>query len=824
MRSKGECLRVRRTALLTSTVSRALAAALLVTGGAGYAQADGAGDASAKSGDQINEIVVTAQFREQNLQQTPLAITAVSGEMMDARSQTSVADVATRAPGVTFAPAGGGLGGSEAVAVNIRGVGQQDFNLALEPGVALYIDDVYLGTAYGAMLDLIDVDRVEILRGPQGTLSGKNSLGGAIKLYSRLPDGNGGGYVQATYGAFNRAEVKAAAEFTLADDLLFARVGAAAQKQDGYVKRYDYECATGNPPATFLAPPPPDRFIPPSQVTGGTDSCLLGKEGGREVIALRGMLRLTPGVGISDTLIGDYYDNKADGAPTVLLEQGHDIPWFGNGGSLASDFTTPYGSYYNYSTYAGLTGTPYAYNVDPSQHVRQWGISNIFDADLSDAISFKSITSYRNLSFQSASDGDGSPLSILMNLWTVDYKQLTQELRLSGTVGDILDWTVGGYYFKSDAVQGGRISLDGVTHGGVPGIFGPGVDTFDFLFAEPIAVRNKSVFAHLEVHPVDRLTFTGGLRYTRDSKKFAYGRSRAPGYPGFASTDGAVLATDNLESEFSGNRFDWRVTAAYEVTDNVNIYGQIATGFKGGGVNPRPYTPAQAINGEFQPETVTSYEVGLKSDLFDRRMRLNIAAFYNKQNNIVQTLFNCPGIDPVAPFPCAAPANVGKATIKGGEIETEIHPIDGMTIDGSISYVDFQYDSLDPATGLSLTDKPPYTPKWKFAVGAQHEFEIGDAGSLTFRADYQHQSRQYSIAKNVATSEIPAYGLLNARVTYRDPAEVWEVSLEVTNITDKYYPLTIDDQTLRNQNQLYDLIAWSPGPPREWALTLKRKF
>ncbi|MCP5143899.1 MAG: TonB-dependent receptor [Gammaproteobacteria bacterium] len=788
------------------------------------AAASGA-QATGNSDSRIEEIVVTAQFRAQNLQRTPLAITAVSSEMMDARSQDNIGDVAARAPGVTFAPAGGGLGGSEAVAVNIRGVGQQDFNLALEPGVALYIDDVYYGTAYGSMLDLVDVNRVEILRGPQGTLAGKNSLRGAIKLYSQLPDGNGGGYVQATVGNFGRREVKAATEFTLVPDTLFVRLGGIAQQQDGYVTRYDYQCHTGNAPAAFvLGPQPADRFVPGSQVAGGNGGCVLGKEGGRDVLALRGLISFQPNERVSDTLILDYYDNDAEGVPTVLREQGATIPWFGNGGSVAANFVTPPGSYYNYSTYAGLTGTPWQYQNPAAQSVRQWGISNILDIELTDALSLKSISSVRDLTFQSVADGDASPLSILMNLWNVDYRQYTQELRLNGSFGSRLDWTVGGFYFRSSSTQGGRISLDGVPHGGVPGIFGPGVDTFDFLFAEPIEVRNKSVFAHIELHATDELTLTGGVRYTDDSKEFAYGRSLPPGYPGFPSTDGSVLATDNLNSSFQGDRWDWRFTASYQFTDNVNVYGQVSTGFKGGGVNPRPYTAAQALNGEFTPETVTSYELGLKSDLFDRRMRLNAAAYFNRQKNIVQTLFNCPGIDPVAPFPCAAPANVGSADIKGGEIEVELHPVDGMLIDGSLSYVDFQYQDIDPATFLRLSDKPPYTPEWKLALGAQYEFELAGMGTLTPRVDYQYQSHQYSIAKNEQTSKIPAYGLLNFRLTYRDPTDLWEAALSVTNVTDKYYPLTINDQTLANQNQLYDFLTWSPAPPRQWAITIKRIF
>ena len=173
-----------------------------------------------------DDIVVTAQFRAQKLQDAPLAITALTGEMLEARGQTSIADVGDQAPNVTLRQAPATYG--PAVVAYIRGVGQRDTSFALEPGVGLYIDDVYLPTLHGSLLDLIDLDRVEILRGPQGTLAGQNSIGGAIKLYSKKPDGNGGGYVQATYGSYNRVELRGAANFTVVPDQLFARISGTA--------------------------------------------------------------------------------------------------------------------------------------------------------------------------------------------------------------------------------------------------------------------------------------------------------------------------------------------------------------------------------------------------------------------------------------------------------------------------------------------------------------------------------------------------------------------------------------------------------------------
>jgi iron complex outermembrane receptor protein len=224
-----------------------------------------------------NEIVVTAQFREQNLQDTPIAITAVDAETLEARGQTTVTDLADYAPNVALEPASGIQGNS--IAAFIRGVGQSDASFALEPGVGIYIDDIYYGTTFGAVMDLTDLERVEVLRGPQGTLAGKNSVGGAIKLYTKEPDGAGDGFVEATYGSFDRLDLRASAGFALTDEL-FARVSGVSKTSDGYMKRLDYGCVH------------PDSGIP---MTGaGDDDCELGTEGGRDLQAVRLALRYAP--------------------------------------------------------------------------------------------------------------------------------------------------------------------------------------------------------------------------------------------------------------------------------------------------------------------------------------------------------------------------------------------------------------------------------------------------------------------------------------------------------------------------------------------------
>ena len=203
--------------------------ALALLGMAGGALAADA----ASNPEELQEVVVTAQFREQSVQDTPLSITAISGDLLEARSQTNIAEVANQAPNVTLKPQGAAFG--PALGASIRGVGQFDFNPALEPGVGLYVDDVYYATLTGSILDLLDVERVEILRGPQGTLAGKNSIGGAVKMYSSKPTGEGG-YVSATYGSRDRVDLRAMGDFALGENL-FARVSGVSKEQNGAVQR-----------------------------------------------------------------------------------------------------------------------------------------------------------------------------------------------------------------------------------------------------------------------------------------------------------------------------------------------------------------------------------------------------------------------------------------------------------------------------------------------------------------------------------------------------------------------------------------------------------
>jgi iron complex outermembrane receptor protein len=771
----------------------------------------------------LEEIVVTAQFREQNLQETPLAITAISGDMLEARSQVSIIDVANQAPNVTLKPGSAPFGPS--AQAFIRGVGQSDFNFALEPGVGMYVDDVYYSTLAGSIFDLIDLDRIEILRGPQGTLAGQNSIGGAVKLFSKKPDGTGGGFVQATYGSYDRTEFRGAAEFTLIPDELFARVAGVSVNKDGYVTRYDYACTHPGTP------------IPSFQTK---DKCELGTEGGKAYTGLRGLMRWTPTDRLEVNLIGDYTNDDSEASPFTLLYVGElDGPGvepttdpnlsmngvllgtvtgspfisFSPYGNFAQDTFKPGDPYINYSTYANPTpkdGTP-GYSIPAQYQVDSYGGSATIDFQLTDNLSLKSITAYRRYAGRWSIDEDGAPLgatTIHNDIW---HRQLSEEVRLSGTLfDDKVNFTLGGFYFDQDSHYGGRIDLL----------------SLQFLEKDDIPGDTQAVFTNVEWDVNDALTLIGGIRYTEIEKTFSFGRLGIPGNARGGAVDPRLAPINGLDGKFSGTRTDYRAVIQYQWTDDIMTYAQYATGFKSGGINPRPFFPEQVL--PHDPETLDAYEIGFKSNLFDNRMRLNISAFFNDYQGILMTVNQCerPATPPffgTIGAPCAKPVNAGEADVSGIEVEAEFYPVEGLSVDASLSYLDFEYQKISPAaqaSGITIDMRAPFSPEWQYSVGVQYEFPLGNWGTLTPRLDLSYQDSFFSSAINSPPfNSVASYTLLNGRVTWRSSDEDWQLALEVTNMTDELYYLGIFDN--RGSSKA---IQGQPAPPAQWAVTLKRSF
>ena len=760
------------------------------------------GTASEDAGVGNPEIVVTAQFRAQSLQQTPLAITAVNAEMLAARSQTNISEVAAQAPSVTLKPQGASFG--PALGASIRGVGQFDFNPGFEPGVGVYVDDVYFSTLTGSIFDLLDLDRVEVLRGPQGTLAGRNSIGGAIKLYSKKPMGDGSGFLAATYGIRNRIDIRGAMDLGIAKNLSL-RLSGVSKIQEGYVDRIDYGCAN------------PNQGIP--ALRSAAEGCVVAKDGDVNYQAFRGQLRWEASPSLEVNIAGDYTRDNHNAPAGVLTFADYRGAGFINpyGGNIPLDSRFICGDFCNYASYsspaqAGPLGplSPNGYQASSSEgrvDLESYGFSGTVDLQLGENASLTSITAYRQYEAFFGNDDDLSPLAHSLGRSNVDFWSFSQELRLSGTAANnLIEYTVGGFYQKQESVY---LTFQDLRYA-APG-FPP------FVATDTLPAKTAAAFGHLAINATEQLTLTGGIRFTHEEKQNTYLRNRPSGTPHIL-----LGSLNNVVGRYSKDRVDYRLNAQYQFSDNVMGYVQFATGFKGGGVSPRPFAAAQVI--DFGPETLKNYEVGLKTDLFDRKLRFNVNGFFMRYDDIQLNLLECPDISPALPRPCPITRNIGKANIKGFEAEAFLRPVDGLQVDGSLSYVDLKFRDASKAqlaaVGIPLTDNTPYNPKWKWSFGIQYEIPVGEKGSLTPRFDASYQSKIFTRSPNTATSAIEGYTVANGRLTYRNTDRDWEISAEVTNLFDKYYYVTSFDLVSAGAG----VVAAQPGRPREWAVTIKKTF
>lgn len=744
-----------------------------------------------QSANMTPDIIVTAQFRSQNLQDTPLAISAVDSALMSARSQVSIADVAKTSPSVSIEPSASG-GGPASSNITIRGIGQTDSIGGVEPGVGVYIDDVYYGILVGSVFELVDLDRVEILRGPQGTLAGKNSEGGSIRMFSKAPSNDLGGHVELTYGSFNRMQARAAVNLPIVSDRMMLRVSGVFRKMDGFLDRLDYRCV--NPGATTVPLTTPGSI---------NNDCVIGKAGGQTLAAVRAALRVVLSDDIENTITIDRQSDHREPDPVKLLFQSPS--WAGS-----NNFLTAPKSYSNYATYTGHLGTPNLYQGFIGNNADQWGISNKFEAKISDSLNLASITAYRKTTAHGNQDGDASPYNVFIQETQFRHKQFTQELRLSGVVGDLADWTVGAYYYDGDSIFPSHVHIPG---GFVVG--GGGID-LDFITNDPIKSKSKSGFAHVVIHATDALNITGGIRYTDESKTYTFVRQAPDGGPAPI----AVAGLNGTSSTYKGNRWDWRVALDYRWSDQLLTYAQVATGFKGGGINPRPYFPSQAV--AFQPESVVSYEAGFKSDLFDRRLRLNASGFYTDFSNMQLVVGSCDTLSPFPGAPCSQTTNGGNSKLWGVEIEATIRPVDGMTIDLSGSFLNFKYKSVNPLTGIPLGDQLPFLAKNKVAAGIQYEIPaLGGKVIPRIDVDYRSAFETEPVNGSIAyASRTEARTLSNARITYKPDGGDWEFSAAVTNVFDKFYYVNKFDRT----NPPFFVASGIVGRPREWSVSIKRNF
>jgi iron complex outermembrane receptor protein len=800
--------------------------------GRAYAQ-----DSSKRASAELQEIVVTAEFSQRTqLQRTPIAITAITARQLRDQGLMDLASIGENqlAPNVNLEPATAAFGPT--LSVFIRGVGQGDFDPALEPGVAIYVDDVYFGETQGANLSLLDLARVEVLRGPQGTLFGKDAEGGAIRLVTKRPDGSNSGSVEATFGSLNRIDLRASYDMAIskAHDV-YMRVSALSQRQDGYLKRLDYACVH---PDLGAGQGYPVNTAAPQLLTSQSrqDGCVLGTEGGIDLVGGRIALRWAPSdLPIEMNLSGSIVQNDSEAAPTHLIEV---LPaqLAGINGWLSAQYGVPFDQrfispslYTNYSTFLNISNgssIPAQAKVDDDD-----SLTYTFDWNITPAMHLKAITGWRHFASSFSDDQDTTPLPVASATDGILHDQFSEEIRLTGTsrLGPMpLDYASGVFYLRNSNTLLNQIFL-------------PQFDIF-FDSNNPEVLNDKGVFGQLTLHPTRKLSVVGGLRYTWFRKRYTFDQVPVnqlnPAAPYALGTPvpipyGFPLLGASAASKSSF--IDWRAGINYQLTSNVMAYVTASTGHKGGGVNPRPFTAAEVV--PFGTEKLTSEELGLKSEWFDHRLRINADVFTSQYKDLQLNANRTTATG----VPFAGIYNVGRARISGLEAEVDVEPVSGLLIQGSTGYEHYKTVSLGTAVGCQdpsvanpvngvncvagnpgYADKPVFTPDWNASLGVQYAINLGGRGVLTPRLDASYRAFEYGDVINSPASlaNLPALTLLNARVTWSDPIPDWTVAFFVTNVTDKQYYINTFNLTAFGEGT----IVGQPGMPREYGVTLERRF
>jgi iron complex outermembrane receptor protein len=783
----------------------------------------------------LQEVTVTARFRSEPLQQTPLAITAVTAETLAARGQTDVTQLAQFVPNAVINPLGAGWGST--IAATIRGVGLSDNSLSFEPGVPIYIDGVYLGRPQGAILDLLDLDRVEVLRGPQGTLFGKNAIGGTVSLISKQPTGDGHGYGQVEFGSYNKRYFRGAWDISVVPNTLFMRVSYSNKRRDGYVDVLDYECVHG-PGTLGLGGPgiPGVQFpIKLGSAVGPTDTrgCVIDHQGGENVNSARVALRWLANDALDISLTGDYTIQNQDGAPdqyTVMdptnplvcawnnncgapvkpppAFNGVGIPVFG---ILWDQRFLPTRNYTNYDGYSDpITGHIFP-NVDD---LTEYGVANTINWKVAPSVTLKAITAYRRFSNSFGRNSSGSPLPINYTWDTSNHHQFSEEITLTGTAFEKLDWTIGAYYYDGTDSNQGFSSLFYL----VPFLASASFNDYDIQ-----TTKDYAGFLHGVYRFTDQLSLEVGVRYTSDKKHAVIYRQDFAGDVTIPHTPVDVSAT----------RTNPKVGLSYQFTPDVMGYIQYSTGFRGGGFGPRPGDAYQVRS--FEPEDLKTGEIGIKSEWFEHTLRVNSAIYYSRYTNLQQ------GFNTTDPFgqPWFSTVNVGASRIYGLELEVLAEPITGLQLQASFGYTNYKVtDAGGPidmtpgsrnfgqsqygvcivhANGDNCT--PQRVPMYTASGSVQYTWGLPNGSDLTLRGDTTYQSAVYFT--DLTYAAVPGqggYSLYNARLTWDSPGKDWSVAAYGQNLGNKFYwqgKLTL---------QVLGFEEGNPGIPRTWGIELRRAF
>lgn len=702
----------------------------------------------------LEEVTVTARKREENIQDTPISITALSGTQIEQLKLFNVTDMEQRTPNLSIRASDNGV--SSALQAYLRGVGQFDFALTVDPGVGMYVDGVYLARTIGANFQLSDIEQVQILRGPQGTLFGKNTIGGAINVVTRKPSGETGFSGEVTGGEDNYISFDGYLEFPVTDDMA-ASVAVLSKHSDGWQQR--------------------DR---------GDDA------GNDDLWAVRGHLDSDFTDQWNSHLVMDFTSIDQNVYPQVLAD-------FNPGATVAGP--------YNGAVLAPRGESccePGIDDIDRSNALNErdkdksdtWGLSWTNTLALG-ALSLKSITGYRDMDTDSYRDADNSVHDYFAVGAQFDVQQFSQEFLLSSPTGETFEWLAGLYYLY----EAGDHFSD-VTVGN--GLFeATGVALLDLTLDYDRTQKTTSYAAFFNTtwHITSDARLNLAARYTYDKKDLdMHTIKRASQTPILIPGPTAPQSCTDVVPDGNGSRVacqdDWdefspKIGFDYDFSETLMGYASISTGFRSGVYNGRPTSTVQVSVAD--PETLLSYEAGFKSQLWSNRLQVNGALFYNDYEDR-QFLVNRPSASAASALALVVD-NAADSTLWGGELEFTVLATEGLTISGGLSYIDPEFESFEsvnPETGEleDLSDRPfTSVPDWTANLLAQYVYNLDGGARLRFRGDMAYKSDIYfsDDRESVSFDRLHAddYTIYNAGITYVTADYKWEFGVFGRNLADE---------------------------------------
>lgn len=773
--------------MIIRTLKASVAVSVLMAAGAVQAQVATPSRGPDQDVSALDEIIVTANRRAEALQDVPAAITAISGETLTRDNISGLEGVADRTPGLTFAAFAAGQ-----PEIAIRGVGTKEDGPAASDSTVVSVDGVYIAARSAQVFDLFDLERVEVLRGPQGTLYGKNSIGGSINFVTLKPTDDFRLRTRVKVGNYGRLDAAGLISGEIADTL-FGKLAASYRSSDGYI----HNVLVGSP--HFGA-----------------------RWGETESLSLRGTLRWQPTDRFEAilTLDGAHDDNGATNREPV-----------GSAGPLhncgcASDPVAVNVAF-------GGAGSPFTSLAD----VEGYSKRDIFGAALTlnyelDFATLSSITSYRRTEYDYLEDSSGlprsavftdltgasgSPNAVLLSPATNGFtfkitdavqeqpRQLTQELRLTSPSGDVFDWILGAFISHEENAR-------------TEGFNFPSLGRADRLPSISSSYQTNdglayAAYAQASWSPLERLKFTGGARYSSERKEITSEARIVSGLPLLLQAYPAVAAEDSWEN------VTWKLVADYEVAPGIMTYASVATGFKSGGFTGTAST-ALVASTPFEPEQATNYEIGAKTELFDRHVRLNVSAFYTDYKDLQVTRFFQPAGTTFGQF---ITENAGAAEIKGVELEATIRPTTAFEFGGTASMLDARYTEFtgtpsQVVTGDFTGNRLRQAPRFSSSAYASYTHDFADGAALGARVTYKYQSLSYYDADNNPITTIPAYELVDGSVTYTTADQRIDVSVWGKNLGDEEYRTHVFSQ--RDSRVAFALF----GEPRTYGVTLSYNY